>query len=165
MKGLVTVRQAQIADGVNLYSAWQTLREYNSSLDTRIRLATVSERDFVASLEQTTKRASSSAFVAERDDHLIGFGTCALETNAPDRLPERHATIGYLYVDPTARRSGVGRLLFQAILLWAKTQDGVSHVEMPVLESDGAAVAFWSSLGFQPFIRRLWAPLDGGAGA
>jgi len=30
-----------------------------------------------------------------------------------------------------------------------------------VLARDEAAAAFWRSLGFAPFIERLWAPLPG----
>ena len=58
MKGLVTVRQAQIADGVNLYGAWQTLREYNSSLDARIRLATSQQLVALARLSDGSQWAS-----------------------------------------------------------------------------------------------------------
>ena len=165
MKGITTVRAAEASDCPALYHAWQTLRQYNASLDGRIQLVPVSEPEFAAGLQQTIRRPSSAAFVAERDDALIGFGTCSLEGNAPDRLPERHATIGYLFVDPGARRAGVGRRLFAAMTLWAKDQEGVVHLEMPVLASDSEAVAFWSALGFRPFIQRLWAPLEAGTGA
>lgn len=165
MKGITTVRAAEAADSPPLYRAWQTLREYNAGLDSRIRLVPVSESEFATGLDATILRASAAAFVAERDGALIGFATCNLEAGASDRLPERHATVGYFFVEPPARRSGVGRQLFAAMTLWAKTQDGVLHLEMPVLANDAEAVAFWTALGFQPFIQRLWAPLDGGHGS
>ena len=160
MKGLTTVREAQISDGAALYRAWQTLRDYNASLDPRIRLMPVSQPEFVAGLELTIRRPTSKTFVAERDGALLGFGTCGVESGQPDRLPERHATVGYLFVDPGARRLGLGRRMFDAMVLWAKDQEGISHVEMPVLHHDSAAVAFWTALGFRPYIQRLWAPLD-----
>jgi hypothetical protein len=32
---------------------------------------------------------------------------------------------------------------------------------MAVLSADDAAAGFWRSIGFSPFIERLWAPLGG----
>jgi hypothetical protein len=31
---------------------------------------------------------------------------------------------------------------------------------MAVLSADAAAAGFWRSIGFSPFIERLWAPLS-----
>jgi GNAT superfamily N-acetyltransferase len=102
----------------------------------------------------------SASLVAEDDGQVAGFITATIEQSQPDRLPDRHATIGYLYVDPQYRRKGVGRDLVARIFAWAREQEGIVHVEMPVLANDTGAEPFWRSLGFSPFIQRVWAPLD-----
>ncbi|MCC6381777.1 MAG: GNAT family N-acetyltransferase [Dehalococcoidia bacterium] len=154
-----TVRRATVEDAPALYRAWQSLRAHNAGLDDRIRHLPVSDGEFALALREILGRKSSQTFVAEEEGALAGFITGAVEENQPDRLPERHVTIGYLFVEAAARRRGTGRRLFEAVRAWAAEQEGVSHVEMTVLAGDAAAEAFWRRLGFTPFIQRLWAPL------
>jgi ribosomal protein S18 acetylase RimI-like enzyme len=160
----VVVRTVRESDAPGMYRAWLAMREYNASLDHRIVPVPVSEAEFVAGLRETLGRPSSTAFIAEDGKTIVGFLSAGIEAGLPDRLPERHATIGYVYVDPEHRRKGVGRQLFEALAGWARAHDGVSHVEMTVLSGDAEAVGFWRSIGFTPFISRLWAPLDSGDG-
>jgi GNAT superfamily N-acetyltransferase len=157
----VHVRTAKADDAALLFGAWQSIRQHYADTDHRIIQAPVTESEFTAGLGETLAREASVTFVAEVDGSFAGFVSAGLEANQPDRLPERHATIGYLYVEPAARRKGVGRALFGAVAGWAQGRDGITHVEMPVLASDEGARAFWRALGFQPFIERLWAPLAG----
>jgi GNAT superfamily N-acetyltransferase len=119
----------------------------------------VTEREFTAGLEELLSRPSSAVFVADIDGRVRGFIRAGIEANLPDRLPEQHVSVGYLFVDPAARRQGIGRKLFNAVAAWAMRQDGASHFEMTVLNADGDAERFWRALGFSPFIQRLWAPL------
>jgi ribosomal protein S18 acetylase RimI-like enzyme len=153
------VRRGVEKDGPGLYKAWQQMREHDASLDPRIAMRPVSEPEFVREWRVMLARNQSAAFVAEADGRIVGFVSGSIENAPPARMPERHATIGYLYVDPAYRRQGVGRQLFQAMAAWASGHDGVDHFEMTVLAANHAAVAFWQSLGFSPFIQRLWAPL------
>jgi ribosomal protein S18 acetylase RimI-like enzyme len=154
------VREATPADGPAFFEVWQALRLHNASVDRRIILAPVSKQEFLAGFDVVMARPTSATFVAEEGGAIVGFITGSIEANQPDRLPDRHATIGYLYTIPAYRRQGVARSLFEALVHWASAADGVSHFEMTVLEADEAAAAFWRGLGFTPFIRRLWAPLS-----
>jgi GNAT superfamily N-acetyltransferase len=154
------VRPATLEDGPALYVRWTALLRYYASVDRRIIPAPVSERDFLAGLSEMLNREGSVAFVAEVDGQLAGFITGGLGTNQPDRLPERHATVGHLWVDQEFRRLGLGRRLFEAVSQWAAGLDDIGHFEMPVLAADASAEQFWKSIGFSPFIQRLWAPLS-----
>lgn len=159
-----TIRRATAADGPGVYRAWQAFREHNASMDSRIMPTPVSEGEFVAGLGDVLANSGRVIVVAIDGTALVGFGTAQVIDNQPDRLPERHVTVGYLYTAPSHRRRGLGRELYGAITEWAARQDGVSHIEMPVLAGDADAAAFWRSLGFTPFIERLWAPLNVNAG-
>ncbi|MGH2633349.1 MAG: GNAT family N-acetyltransferase, partial [Tepidiformaceae bacterium] len=156
----VTVRPTEAADGAALYQAWQAIRLHYATTDRRIIPAPVSEQEFIAGLRERLARAESADFVATAEGHVVGFISGRAEENQPDRLPERHATVGHLYVDAGFRRTGVGRRLFEALADWARDEEGISHFEMPVLVADPGARAFLESLGFTPFIQRLWAPLS-----
>lgn len=154
------VRDAREADGPALYAAWQRLRAHNERTDRRAVAAPVSELEFVNDFRQRLSRPRSCAFVAEADGVLAGFIAGSIERNQPDRLPEEHATIGYLWVEEPFRRQGIARSLFEAVAAWAEGHEGVAHFEMAVLTADAGAAGFWRSIGFSPFIERLWAPLS-----
>lgn len=155
----VIVRHAVPADGAGLYRVWTALRDHNATVDARIHGMPVGESELVAALPEILSRTTSAVFVADDDGTVVGFLSGGVERNAPDRLPERLATVGFMYVDERSRRQGVGRRLFESFAGWARQQDGVSHIEMPVLAADAQAAAFWTAMGFSPFIERLWAPL------
>jgi ribosomal protein S18 acetylase RimI-like enzyme len=155
------VRRGVEGDGTGLYAAWESIRQHDASLDRRIVLRPVPEREFVREWRVLMGRQGSAAFVAEDGGRIVGFVSGSIEEPPPGREPARHATIGYIYVDPAHRREGLGRQLFQAMAGWASGQDGVDHFEMTVLAANEEAGAFWRSLGFSPFIQRLWAPLLG----
>lgn len=160
----IQIRQAEKRDAAGLYNAWQAARTHYASVDRRIINAPISEAEFTTSIESILGRASSVTFVADDEGRLVGFIRGVIEVQAPDRLPERHATVGYLYVDPAYRRMGLGEGLFRAVAEWAAGQDGVSHFEMTVPAADEQASGFWRKLGFTPFIERLWAPLSAADG-
>jgi GNAT superfamily N-acetyltransferase len=156
----VTVRPASLGDGAAFYDAWQALRLHYAKADRRIMPAPVSQQEFLAGFRERLGRQESADFLATADNRVVGFISGRIEESQPDRLPERHATVGHLYVDAAYRRTGVGGRLFEAMAAWARDADGVSHFEMPVLVADPGAREFLLSLGFTPFIQRLWAPLS-----
>lgn len=157
----LAVRPAQREDADALFSAWLALRTYYASVDRRIIPAPVSRDEFLAAYAELLARPTSASFVAVEGKQLVGFISGGIEPNQPDRLPDQHVGIGQFYVAESHRRHGLGTSLFRALASWAESQDGVSHFEMPVLALDREAGAFWRSLGFTPFIERLWGPLGG----
>jgi GNAT superfamily N-acetyltransferase len=142
-----------------VFRAWETLRGHYAAIDSRIEPAPVSEGEFAADLERRCARGDLALIVAYSGQELAGFITGAIEPGQPDRMPEKHGTVGHLFVWPQHRRQNCARLLFEALVEWAVTTAAVHHFEMPVLANDPDAVHFWRSLGFSPFIERLWAPL------
>ncbi len=153
------IRAAMPGDAGAVYAAWDTLRRHYAAVDDRIRPAPVSEAEFEADFTRRCARPDLALIVAFAGGELAGFITGAVEPGAPDRLPEEHGTVGHLFVWPAHRRRGCARLLFEALAAWAVSSADLHHFEMPVLASDPDAVHFWRSLGFSPFIERLWAPL------
>lgn len=153
------VRPAQAGDAAGVFQAWEALRKHYAALDPRIVPAPVSPEEFEDAFAERLAIATSAAFVAVEEHAVVGFISGIIEQNQPDRLPERHATVGHLFVDPAHRRDGIGRKLFEALAAWARSQE-VAHFEMPVLAADREAGKFWQSIGFTPFIERLWAPLS-----
>jgi ribosomal protein S18 acetylase RimI-like enzyme len=155
-----TIRRAKLEDAPSVYAAWQRMRGHNHEVERRVVPAPVTQSEFAVDLEQLLARPRSAAFVAMRGKDLAGFIAGSIEESQPDRMPERHATVGYLWVEPQFRRQGLASQLFRAVADWAREQEDVGHFEMAVLTADAAAAGFWRSIGFSPFIERLWAPLS-----
>lgn len=157
----VAVRRAEYPDGAALYRAWQLLRQHNSEVDARIVSTPVSESEFLAGWGERLARETSAVYVADDGGKIVGFISGGIVPNQPDRLPELVGNVGYLFVEPAHRRHGIATRLFEAMSAWVAKQEGVSHIEMAVLEADAPAREFWARVGFSRFIERLWAPLPG----
>lgn len=156
----IIYRPARESDAGRLYGPWLTMRQHNAAHDPRIQLADVTQDDFAAGLAASLARPGSTVIVADDGAAMAGFLSASVVDSAPDRVPDRHVSVGYIFVDPAFRRQGVAASLMNAVRRWAALQPGVTHLEMPVLAADREAAAFWQSVGFSPFIQRLWSSLD-----
>ena len=156
----ITYRRAHVGDAPRLYPRWLTMRQHNASHDARIELAAVDEDEFTTGLAESLARPGATVIVADAGDVIAGFLSANVVGSAPDRVPERRVSVGYIFVEPGYRRQGVAQSLMNTVREWAATQPGVTHLEMPVLAADAEAAAFWQSVGFSPFIQRLWSSLD-----
>jgi len=156
----IVIREARLDDAPALYLLWQAMLRHYASVDRRVIPTPVSEAQFREALDATIANPYAATFVAEDGGTLVGFVSGGIESNPTARLPERHLTVGYVYVAPPYRGMGLGRALFRAIANWGLSKGEIHHFEMTVLEADEEARAFWRKLGFTPFIERLWAPLS-----
>jgi ribosomal protein S18 acetylase RimI-like enzyme len=68
------------------------------------------------------------------------------------------AHLEFVYVEPTARRSGIGRDLVRAFVA-AASAGGAEHVTLDVDTSNEVGRAVWVRLGFAEYARRLATPL------
>ncbi len=156
----IAYRPARVSDAQRLYGPWLMMRRHNASHDVRIELADVTEEEFTAGLAESLARPGATVIVADDGDAIAGFLSASVVGSAPDRVPDRHVSVGYIFVEPEFRRRGIAAALMNAAREWAARQPGVTHLEMPVLAADIEAAAFWQSAGFSPFIQRLWSSLD-----
>jgi ribosomal protein S18 acetylase RimI-like enzyme len=63
--------------------------------------------------------------------------------------PRRAGWIEDCYVQPQARRRGIGRALVQAALAWFRARH-VTRVDLAVLVANREGLAFWEKQGFAP---------------
>jgi ribosomal protein S18 acetylase RimI-like enzyme len=90
--------------------------------------------------------------VAEDEGRIVGaaFGKPAVERGV--------AHLEFVYVEPEARRGGIGRALMRAFME-AASAAGAEHVTLDVDTSNDVARAVWQRLGFAEYARRLVTPL------
>jgi ribosomal protein S18 acetylase RimI-like enzyme len=100
-------------------------------------------------------------FVAEADGRVAGF----LHVIAQDALPipilvpRRLAMVDNLAVRRDLRRLGIGRALMGRAEAWAREQ-GAAELDLNVFEFNATAIAFYRSLGYETYTRRLSKRLD-----
>ncbi len=73
---------------------------------------------------------------------ILGIRSWSLKFGGPSIWIEE------LYVDPQARRLGVGRLLVEALLDWAD-ENGISGVDLEAYQGNTPASILYRSVGFQ----------------
>ena len=88
------------------------------------------------------ERPGTLAQIADDDGRFVGmaFGW-------PSRDDADVAGLYGMWVDPVARRHGVGAALVGAVVTWARTS-GFHRLELGVTVSNPGAVAFYDGLGF-----------------
>jgi len=93
-------------------------------------------------------------FVADDDRTWVGMATGDLEANDPSR-----AGLYGLWVEPGARRSGVGLALTDAVAEWARSR-GAEWLLLLVVESNAAAIGLYHRAGFTETGRIMPLPRD-----
>ena len=133
------IRAAVTAD---TESVRELLREYAAGLDVDL-----SFQDFDAEL------ADPLGFY---ELVLLGEGGCV----ALRRIDEDTCEMKRLFVRPTARRSGLGRKLAEAIVAEARAR-GYRRMLLDTLPTMGAAQALYASLGFRETEAYRYNPVPG----
>ena len=100
-----------------------------------------------------------TTFVAERDGVVVGSAVgCAIEASSMHRslaLPAGAGFLGFAAVLPEHRGLGLGRILGEAILVWAK-EAGYPTVVTDWRMTNLLSSRTWPRLGFRPTFFRLF---------
>ncbi len=94
-------------------------------------------------LYELFRAKGSFYFVAFEGDKMLG-GCGIYPTKG---LPAGHAELVKLYLSDDARGKGLGRLLMEKSISWAKEQ-GYTHIYLETFEELNSAVGLYKKLGF-----------------
>ena len=83
-------------------------------------------------------------YVATQDEKILG-GCGIFPTKG---LPEHHAELVKLYLSEEARGKGLGALLMEKSLSWAK-ENGYTHIYLETFSELSSAVGLYNKLGFK----------------
>jgi ribosomal protein S18 acetylase RimI-like enzyme len=101
------------------------------------------------------KRATTGVTVVAVDgDRWVGMVVGSLVADSPGS-----AWLAGLWVEPDARRAGLGSRLVDAVADWAREQ-GAATLELSVTTNNRAAEAFYARAGFVETGRRRPLPAD-----
>jgi GNAT superfamily N-acetyltransferase len=86
-------------------------------------------------------------FVAEQDGQWVGLATGLAED--PEDPRQTGPVLVGMFVDPTARRHGVGAMLVEGVAGWARAR-GAARLSLWVFSSNEPAIALYRKCGFRP---------------
>jgi len=143
------IRRAQPSDQDAVGDLWRHLLDEQAALDDRFGVAEDArdrwDNDFPLWLEDETYRV----YVAEPNDEIVGFATAHRWGPPPIYAKRSEVYLDELYIDPDARRDGLGRQLVAAVQDWSD-RIGARRLRLSVLSGNEEARAFWTSLEAQP---------------
>ena len=98
----------------------------------------------------------SKIFLAKKEDLTVGFAVISIESSPPfpSLVPRKYAYIHDFGVDQLEKRKGIGSMLFERCLQWAKEMD-VTAVELNVWEFNEDAIAFYKGCGMETINRKM----------
>jgi GNAT superfamily N-acetyltransferase len=100
-------------------------------------------RDFVRLLADP----ACLVLVARDGGDVVGYVDAYISEASPTRKPVRYAELRSMYVNSDHRRQGIGHLLVERFIAWARDSGCVeAHVDSYV--ANGAAQKFYEQLGF-----------------
>jgi hypothetical protein len=109
--------------------------------------------------EHMTPNDDRAIFGAFEGENLVG--TVGLYRESHRKLAHK-AVIWGVYVTPSFRLRGVGRLLLERALAHAASMRGLLQVTLGVNTENAAAIALYESLGFETFgVERGFMLVDG----
>lgn len=159
----MTVRRATGEDIGSVAALWLELVAYHHALDPALPDTTPeSDEQYAHFVYRHMQRGDGAVFLAvDSRGAVVGY-VFGMTTNlVPDLFaPQGGGLVVDLYVQPAARRRGVGRALYAALVGWFRERD-VVVVEWDVAANNPAGRAFWEAMGGRGMMIRMQARLDG----
>ena len=105
-------------------------------------------------LEERFQDPDAAVFVAEYQGALAGIAVTVIREAPPFLNPSQFVLLENLAVATKFRRTGVGRKLVDAAVLWARARD-MRELDLNVYEFNDNAIRFYEAIGFRTVSRRM----------
>jgi ribosomal protein S18 acetylase RimI-like enzyme len=155
----VQVRAFKMADEDGVLALAREEMRRLEKMDPRLQLSPDAGDRYTVYLRDRLRELDSAVFVAERDGAVVGLGIATIRRQRTLFAVQRYGYVSDLIVAPDARRSGIGRLLFERIGVWLRSH-GIQVVRLHVAECNETGRAFWKSLGAAEFMTEMWLELE-----
>lgn len=157
-----TIRPGTEEDTPAMLRLWREMMDCHARMEPRFRLLPppAGEQAWEKHLRESIwGNEEACVFVAEVDGQVVGQMLGVLRDPYPVFEPGRYGYVTDVAIDPAARRSGVGRALFEALKAWFRER-GVSYLQLMVAHNNPVSQAFWRVLGCADYMDILWCDLE-----
>jgi RimJ/RimL family protein N-acetyltransferase len=97
--------------------------------------------------------------VAELNNKLIGSGYARIEAAKPYLRHARHAYLGFMYVEPVHRGTGVNKRIIEALKHWAHSQH-ITELRLDVYYNNESAIRAYEKVGFTRHMVEMRLPIN-----
>ncbi|MEM7431956.1 MAG: GNAT family N-acetyltransferase [Pseudomonadota bacterium] len=101
----------------------------------------------------------SNLQVIEVDGRIVACGYVTIRTSKATFQHEKHAYLGFMYVDREFRGQGVNQQIVDALIEWGKRRD-INDFYLDVYSGNQAAVRAYEKAGFQPLVTEMVLRLE-----
>ena len=140
-----SIRAATLDDLPTLLSFEQGIVVAERPFDPTLRPGEIHYYDLAALIRDP----ETHVVVAEDAGRIVGSGYAQLRTSEAYVQHERHAFLGFMYVVPEARGTGINGMVVEALAMWAQGR-GVSELVLEVYAANARAVRAYEKVGFSP---------------
>jgi GNAT superfamily N-acetyltransferase len=154
----VQVRAFKVADENSVLALAREEMRALEKMDPRLQLSPDAGDRYTVYLRDRLRDLDSAVFVAERGDAIVGLGIATIRRQRTLFAVQRYGYVSDLFVAPDARRSGVGKLLFERLGVWLRSH-GIQVVRLHVAECNETGRMFWKKLGAAEFMTEMWLEL------
>ena len=155
------VREARPSDLAAALPLWLALHHEHQALDPRYRLADDAGARWSADFREWTRSRTSRVWLAVDGGEPVGLVTAHLYEPVPTFEPQPLVHVDDLFVDPSARGTGLGARLLDHARRWGAAQ-GATQLRAGVLATNAAGRAFWTRQGAQDFSVTVTMPVGDG---
>ncbi|MEM1055965.1 MAG: GNAT family N-acetyltransferase [Bacteroidota bacterium] len=153
------IRKARRADRDGALALWHLLQEEHEAKDSRYRISEDAASRWSTDFRSWTRAHTSSVWVAEADDRLVGLLTAHLVEPAPVYAGLPFVFVGEIVVTPDWRGHGVAGRMLGAAREWG-LQLGAGDLRAGVLATNPAGRRFWERQGATDFSVTVTMPLE-----
>ena len=150
MASAVDVRRARAADlpRVGVLAGRLVAMHHRTDPD-RFLLVDDVERGYARWFERELAREAAVVLLAQQGEAIVGYCYGAREGRDWNMLLDEHGAIHDVYVDESARRGGVGRLLLEAMVRELEAL-GAPRLVLSTMVGNEAAQRLFRACGFRP---------------
>jgi ribosomal protein S18 acetylase RimI-like enzyme len=151
----ITIRRGTTNDLPVLLEFEQGVVEAERPFDPTLKRSHIHYYDLSALLTSE----DSVVIVAEAVGRIVGTGYARIEISKPHLQHDRHAYLGFMYVDPEHRRQGINGLIIEALKNWSLGKE-ISELRLDVYHDNTAAMKAYEKVGFQKLLVEMRMPIS-----
>jgi ribosomal protein S18 acetylase RimI-like enzyme len=146
----IVIRKATVADIETLLQFEQALVDTERAFDPTLK----PHPNHYYNIKQMIEDPIVELVVAESKGQLIGCGYARIEKAKDYLRHDKHAYLGFMYVDPQWRGKNINQMIIENLKQWAIAQ-GITEMRLEVYGDNLAAIKAYEKVGFSKLIIQM----------